>query len=81
MFCYLNNKWQNQDYRSCLHQEVLERLNGIEQNLFYYMDNECYERYIMKKTPDKLTEAEESHSVASENNGDDEMEPKLKHVR
>ena len=35
----------------------------------------------MKKTPDKLTEAEESHSVASENNGDDEMEPKLKHLR
>ena len=60
---------------------VLERLNGIEQNFFYYMDNECYERYIMKKTPDKLTEAEESHSFASENNGDDEMEPKLKHAR
>ena len=60
---------------------VLERLNGIEQNFVYHMDNECYKRYVMKKTIDKLTEAEESHSVASEYNGDDEMEPKSKRTR
>ena len=60
---------------------VLERLNGIEENFVYHMDNECYKRYVMKKTIDKLTEAEESHSVASEYNGDDEMEPKSKRTR
>ena len=60
---------------------VLERLNGIEQNFVYHMDNECYKRYVMKKTLDKLTEAEESHSVASEDNGDDEMEPKSERTR
>ena len=49
---------------------VLERLNGIEENFVYHMDNECYKRYVMKKTIDKLTEAEESHSDASEYNGD-----------
>ena len=61
--------------------KVLERLNGIEQNFVYHMDNECYKRYVMKKTLDKLTEVEESHSVASEDNGDDEMEPKSKRAR
>ena len=60
---------------------VLERLNGIEENFVYHMDNECYKRYVMKKTIDKLTEAEESHSDASEYNGDDEMEPKSKRTR
>ena len=35
----------------------------------------------MKKTLDKLTDAEESHSVASEDNGYDEMEPKSKRTR
>ena len=45
------------------------------------MDNECYKRYVMKKTLDKLTDAEESHSVASEDNGYDEMEPKSKRTR
>ena len=60
---------------------VLERLNGIEQNFVYHMDNECYKRYVMTKTIDKLTEAEESHSVASEYKGDDEMEPKSKRTR
>ena len=42
------------------------------------MDNECYKRYVMKKTLNKLTEAEESHSVASEDNCDDEMKPRSK---
>ena len=60
---------------------ILERLNGIEQNFVYHMDNECYKRYVMKKTLDKLTEAEESHLVASEDNGVDEMEPKSKRTR
>ena len=60
---------------------VPERLNGIEHNFVYHMDNECYKRYVMKKTPNKLTKAEESHSVASEDNGDDEMEPKSKRTR
>ena len=60
---------------------VLERLNGIEQNFVYHINNECYKKYVMKKTLDKLTEAEVSHSVASEGNGDDEMEPKLKDTR
>ena len=60
---------------------VLERLNVVEQNFVYHMDNECYKRYVMKKTLDKLTEVEESHSVASEDNGDDEMEPKSKRAR
>ena len=46
-------------------------MNGIEQTFVYHMDNECYKRYVMKKTLEKLTEAEESHSVASEDNGDD----------
>ena len=55
---------------------ILERLNGIEQKFVYHMDNKCYKRYVMKKTLDKLTEAEESHLVALEDNGDDEMEPK-----
>ena len=35
----------------------------------------------MKKIFDKLTEAEESHLVALEDNGDDKMEPKLKSTR
>ena len=60
---------------------VLERLNGIEQNFVYHVNNECYKKYVMKKTLDKLTDAEVSHSVASEDNGDDEMEPKLKDTR
>ena len=60
---------------------VLERLNGIEQNFVYHMDNECYKRYVMKKTLDKLTETEESHSVASEDSVDAEMEPKSKRTR
>ena len=55
-------------------------MNGIEQTFVYHMDNECYKRYVMKKTLDKLTEAEESHSVASEDNGDDEMKPKSKYT-
>ena len=38
-------------------------------------------RDAMKKTLDKLTEAEESHSSASEDNGDDDMEPKSKRTR
>ena len=45
------------------------------------MGNGCYKRYVMKKTLDRLTEAEESHSVASEDNGDNEMEPKSKLTR
>ena len=60
---------------------VLECLNGIEQNFVYHMGNGCYKRYVMKKTLDRLTEAEESHSVASEDNGDNEMEPKSKLTR
>ena len=40
---------------------ILERFNGIEQNFVYHMDNKCYKRYVMKKTLDKLTEAEEFH--------------------
>ena len=45
------------------------------------MDNECYKRYVMKKTLNKLAEAEESHSVASEDKGDDEMKPRSKRTR
>ena len=60
---------------------VLERLNDIEQNFVYHMDNKCYNIYAMKKTLDKLTEAEESHSGASEDNDDDDMEPKPKRLR
>ena len=71
MFCYLNSKWLNQDYRSCFHQER----HSLPQ------DNECYTRYVMNKTLGKLTEAEESHSVVSEDNGDDEMEPISKRAR
>ena len=60
---------------------ILERLNGIEQKFVYHMDNKCYKRYVMKKTLDKLTEAEEFYSVASKDNGDDDMEPKSKRAR
>ena len=60
---------------------LLECLNCIEQNFVYHMDNKCYKRYVMKKIFDKLTEAEESHLVALEDNGDDKMEPKLKSTR
>ena len=35
----------------------------------------------MKKTLAKFTDAEESHSVASEDNGDDKTEPKSKRAR
>ena len=35
----------------------------------------------MKKTLGKFTDAEESHSVASEDNGDDKTEPKSKRAR
>ena len=60
---------------------VLELLNGIEQNFVYHMDNECYKRYVMKKTLDKLTQTEESHSVASGDSVDAEMVPKSKRTR
>ena len=52
-----------------------------KQNFVYHMDNECYKRYVMKKTFNKLTEAEESHSVASEDNSDDKMKPRSKRTR
>ena len=52
---------------------VLERLNGAEQNFVYHMDNECYKRYVMTKTLDKLTETEESHSVVSEDSAEMEQ--------
>ena len=35
----------------------------------------------MKKTLDKMTETEESHSAASEDSVDAEMEPKSKRTR
>ena len=60
---------------------VLERSNGIEQNFVYRMDSECYKRCVMKKTLDKLTETEESHSVVSEDSVDAGMEPKSKRTR
>ena len=60
---------------------VLEHLNSIEQKFVYYMDNERYKRWFMKKTLGKFTDAEESHSVASEDNGDDKTEPKSKRAR
>ena len=60
---------------------VLERLNSIEQNFAYHMDNERYKRYVMKKTLDKFAETEESHSVASVDSTDAEMEPKSKRTR
>ena len=76
-----NGRTQIIEAASIRKDKVLERLNGIEQNFVYHMDNECYKRYVMKKTLDKLTEAEESHLVASEDNGDVEMEPKSKCTR
>ena len=80
MLSYLSNKSQNQDYRSCFYQEKHSSWT-LEWYFETKLDNECYKRYVMEKTLNKLTEAEESHSVASEDNGDDEMKPRSKRTR
>ena len=59
---------------------VLERLEYVEKDFVYHMDNECYKSYVMKKTVDKLKEAElEIKENDNENNHD--LEPQSKRTR
>ena len=57
---------------------MLERLNYLENEFVYHMDNECYKRYVMKKTIDKLKEAE---LKIKENDDEDDVDFELQSKR
>ena len=59
---------------------MLERLKNVEKDFVYHMDNECYKSYVMKKTVDKLKEAElKIREHGNEDNYD--LEPQSKRTR
>ena len=53
---------------------MLECLEYVENEFVYHMDNECYKRYVMKKTIDKLKEAE-LKIKENDDEDDDDLEP------
>ena len=59
---------------------MLERLEYVEKDFVYHLDNECYKSYVMKKTVDKLKEAE---LKIKENDNEDnhDLEPQSKRTR
>ena len=59
---------------------ALERLEYVENEFVYHMDNECHKRYVMKKTIDKLKEAE-LKIKENDDEDDDDLEPQSKRTR
>ena len=57
---------------------MLERLQYVETDFVYHMDNECYKSYVMKKTVDKR-----GRTKIKENGNEDnhDLEPQSKCTR
>ena len=58
---------------------VLERLNLVDVEFVYHMDNECYKSYVLKKTLTRISEAMQSVEPSDQiDNHSENLEPQKK---